>query len=326
MEQTLWIERHRPQSLDDVHGQISVVRSLKIFLHKKDFPHMIFTGHAGTGKTSSAYAFISDLAKKYGTSLDMIGEQIMEKNASDEMRMEDIDTLSAFVFHGSPIITFPFKFIILDESDNLSREVQSALRRIIEGAPSTVKFILMNNEVEKLIDPILSRCAIFRFYPVSKNHAIQLMKKVLEIEKITLSDTILELVYGIVHGDLRTAINVLQCVVNLTKDHVITEEQISTFFGMLKKSHLDAFIMAMQTKDTTKLKEFLNQIKSVSMRHFLLQIFATIDQFPPNFQALLTIATAEIDYRSTLGANDLIQIHALCGYFLDILDKKIQEV
>lgn len=179
-ESSPWVEKYRPKSLTGIISQTLTVQSLQEFVKKKTLPHLIFAGPAGTGKTSAAMSLIYDFI---GT-INIPPDTILEKNASDEVRMKNLGQIKNFVFHRGITNTNGYKFVILDEADNIPKAVQSAFRRIIEMAPSNVKFIFMCNFVEKIIDPLLSRCAIFRFYPLPRKDFQNCISLIAKREKL----------------------------------------------------------------------------------------------------------------------------------------------
>ncbi|HDD05185.1 MAG TPA: replication factor C small subunit, partial [Candidatus Aenigmarchaeota archaeon] len=162
----IWTEKYRPKTLDEVVGQEKVVEKLKAFVRAKNLPHLLFAGPAGTGKTTCALAIAREL---YG---EEWRDNLLELNASDERGIDTIRTKVKEFARTKPIGDFPFKIILLDEADALTRDAQQALRRTMENFSSTCRFILDCNFSSKIIEPIQSRCAIFRFKPLEKE-AIQ---------------------------------------------------------------------------------------------------------------------------------------------------------
>jgi DNA polymerase III gamma/tau subunit len=159
-----WVEKYRPNNLGEIIGHEWIVKALRTFVDQKSIPHMIFTGPAGTGKTSAAVAIVKDLLGK-----DFTPDQILELNASDNVRMDTVQNeIKTFTLSSSFMGKQNFKLIILDESDNIPTEPQQALRRIIEKSPPNIKFIFMCNYENRLIDPIKSRCALLRFTQIPK--------------------------------------------------------------------------------------------------------------------------------------------------------------
>src|SRR2546426_496095 len=156
----LWVEKYRPKSLEEVVGQEEIVERLKAYAKTGNLPHLLFAGPAGTGKTTSAIA----LAR------DMFGEDwrqnYFELNSSDERGIETVRTKVKEIARLAPFGGTNFKIIFLDEADNLTADAQAALRRTMETYSKTSRFILSANYSSRLIEPIQSRTAVFRFRPL----------------------------------------------------------------------------------------------------------------------------------------------------------------
>ncbi len=321
-----WVEKYRPKSLKDVASQTYTIESLQKFVERGTMPHMIFTGPAGTGKTSAAISLINDLIGRDKITQDMI----LERNASDECRMENLPDIKNFVNYGG-LNKIDYKFVILDESDNLSREVQSAFRRVIEMAPPNVKFIFMCNYVERIIGPILSRCAIFRFYPLPKLDFVKQIKKVAKLENIKITKDMVDAIYYISQGDMRKAINLLQIIVAYVEDdkgniqyEKINTDIIYTISGYIPKGDLDDIYKSLTKLELIKSIEKVHEMKGISSRAFFRQIMDKIIESAKEFPKLekVLISIAEYDYRLTLEADPTIQIDGLLAELITELGEE----
>src|SRR5438876_654706 len=158
----LWVEKYRPKSLDEVVGQEEIVERLQAYAKTGNLPHLLFAGPAGTGKTTCAIA----LAR------DMFGENwrqnYFELNSSDERGIDTVRTKVKEIARLAPFGGTNFKIIFLDEADNLTADAQAALRRTMETYSKTSRFILSANYSSRLIEPIQSRTAVFRFRPLNR--------------------------------------------------------------------------------------------------------------------------------------------------------------
>ena len=202
-----WVEKYRPHHIDDIVQQDEVVSALRSTLDKGDLPHLIFHGPPGSGKTSTALALCHTLFenKEYK-------RRVMELNASDDRGIDSVRSkIKQFASLSVPQGKVPYKIIILDEADSMTRDAQSALRRIIENFSSVTRFIIICNYVSKIIDPILSRCAKFRFKALNDSSIIERLNYICEQEGLKVeTESALKALVEISDGDLRKAITFLQ--------------------------------------------------------------------------------------------------------------------
>ncbi|MHA1583736.1 MAG: AAA family ATPase [Promethearchaeota archaeon] len=322
-----WVEKYRPKSLQDIISQSTTVETLHKFVERRALPHIIFTGPAGTGKTSAAYAMINDLLGKDNVSQ----ENILERNASDSVRMGTRDEIKNFVNHIGMRKSNSFKFVILDEADNISRDMQNALRRIIEMAPANVKFIFMCNYVEQIIDPVLSRCAIFRFYPLPKVAFEEQIRYIAKNEKVPSTQAILDSIFYISQGDMRHAINLFQMTVALLEDKEgnvqskeINADSIYEISGFLTPDQLGDIFNNISKKKFLSTLNAIKKIKGLSSRGFFRQLMTSFignidnqEKFP--LLEKLLIKLAEYDYRLTQKADPTIQMNGLVAELISTL-------
>ena len=168
MESTIWTEKYRPGTFEEIKGQQEIVEKLKAFVETKNMPHLLFSGPAGVGKTTLALVVAKQL---FGENWR---QNVLELNASDERGIDVVRVKVKDFARTKAIGDVPFKLIYLDESDALTKEAQQALRRTMENYTATCRFILAANYSSKIIDPIQSRCAVFRFRPHEKADVIKL--------------------------------------------------------------------------------------------------------------------------------------------------------
>jgi len=311
----MWAEKYRPKKLIEMMNQKEIVERLESFVKNRNVPHCIFAGPPGTGKTTAALCLAHDL---YGGGFR---EHLMELNASDERGINVVrETVKTFARIKS-IGEIPFKILILDEADNMTGDAQQALRRTMEKFTETCRFILIANYSGKIIEPIQSRCAPFRFTYLSKDDQDKYLKGIAENEKVKLQSDGLEAIFEVSGGDLRRAINTLQAAASLGKPidahtvySVIGRANPTDVRGMLDLAMKGDFIGSRE-----KLREMILKYGvagSDIIRQIHIEIFRMRD-VPEPWKVKLADTIGEVDFRLVQGSDEEVQLSALLARLVE---------
>lgn len=318
----LWVEKYRPRTLDDVVNQKDIVVRLKRFVAEKNIPHLLFAGPPGTGKTTVAHCLAHDL---YG---DNYKQYMLELNASDERKIEVIRTKVKEFARAKVVGEVPFKIILLDEADNMTADAQQALRRLMELYSANTRFILTANYPSKIIEPIQSRTAVFRFTPLKKEDVVGRLSYICQAEKAKCDPRALETIYEISEGDMRRAINILQTAASLGE---VTEEAVYKVVGLARPAEVREMInLALAgnfTEARNKLRVLMVQyglsgIDIVKQMHR--EIFSQEIKLSDEARIIIADMIGEIQFRLTEGGDDEIQLNALLAR-ISLLGKKYKQ-
>ena len=319
--QDIWIEKYRPKTLDDVVGQDNIVERLKAYVKTKNVPHLIFAGPAGTGKTTSALALAREL---FGE--ETWKQNFNELNASDERGIGIVRGKIKDFARTAPIGETQFKIIFLDEADSLTTDAQAALRRTIEKYTHICRFILSVNYSSKIIEPIQSRCAVFRFKPIKAEDIKKYMRKIASKENLEITPDGLETLIFISRGDMRKAINILQ--VGASIDKKITAEVLYETSATDRPEDVKSLI------DTALGGNFMaarNQLYDLLIKYglsgedIIKQMHRTIFDLtiPDENKVQMIEKTGEIEFRIVEGSNEHIQLESLLAQFV-LMGKKLK--
>lgn len=201
----LWTEKYRPKKLSEVVGQYNFTIDAESWVEQGNMPNVLLYGIAGVGKTAAGIALANDILK------EDVDNNFFEINASDDRRLETVRNQIKEIASTKRIGNAPFKIILLDEMDGMTKDAQNALKRVMERYSDNCRFIITCNDRHKIISPLLSRCANYGFKRVSSENMFGILRNILDSENINRhSDEDLETFITYLQGDLRRGINELQ--------------------------------------------------------------------------------------------------------------------
>jgi replication factor C small subunit len=318
LEGLMWVEKYRPTDLDDLVDQKTIKQRLGFLIQKKEqLPHLLFAGPPGTGKTTTALIIARQI----------LGENwrdyTLSLNASDERGIdvvrERIKTFARFADRREGI---PYRLVVLDESDEMTADGQTALRRIMEENSEHTRFILVCNYSSGIIEPLQSRCAIFRFQRLDEASVVEHLKSIAKKEKLKpSSDAVFSAIYEATQGDFRQAINIMQAA---SASGEITPDSVRSVSGASVKARVAEIIRTALDGDfdeaRTKMVE-LTRVYGIPERDFLKYANEALGSMKVPDMAKAISILAEYDFRLVQGSQPELQLTAMLAQLASLKEK-----
>jgi len=310
---TIWIEKYRPSRLADIVGQDEIVERLTSYVKSGNLPHLLFTGNAGVGKTTAAVT----LAKEFFR--DSWQRNFRELNASDERGIDVVRNQIKEFARTMPDGGAAFKILFLDEADALTTDAQSALRRTMETYAQTCRFILSCNYSSKIIDPIQSRCAIYRFKPLGPDAVKEEVHRIAGREGLTITNGAMDAIVYIAQGDMRKAINAVQGAAIISPS--IDEKMIYAITSTARPDEIDELIGLSLQGDFEGAEYLLAQLlheRGIAPNELINQCYRALvkKDLDRGLKVELIDHLGETDFRLSEGASSDIQMEALIARFV----------
>ena len=281
-ENSLWVEKYRPDGLDGYVGNEHIIEKVKIYIENEDVPHLLLYGVAGTGKTT--------LAKIITNQIDC---DVMYINASDENGVDAVrDKIKGFA---SSMGFRKWKIIILDEADYLTHQGQSILRNLMETFSKSTRFILTCNYVEKILDPIQSRCQAFSITPPSRKEVAIRLKEILDLEGVQYEMKDLATLVNSGYPDIRRVLNAAQRQV---VDNCIKIDTTSTLQANYMDEVLSVLTSNTNLKDSFRaIREIIANSKVRDFTPFYRFLYDNVDEYANGKVGNVILRIAEAQYQ-----------------------------
>jgi replication factor C small subunit len=319
---TIWIEKYRPTRLADIVGQDEIVERLSSYVRTGNLPHLLFTGSAGVGKTTAAVTLAREF---FGESWQM---NFRELNASDERGIDVVRNQIKQFARTTPLGDATFKILFLDEADALTTDAQAALRRTMESYAQTCRFILSCNYSSKIIDPIQSRCAIYRFRPLNPQALKEEISRIATHEGLHITPKAMDAIIYIAQGDMRKAINALQgaAIISIT----IEEPMIYAITSNARPDEIEELLKLSLSEDFDGAESLLAHLlheRGIAPNELINQCYRALVKrsMDRGLKVELIDHLGETDFRLSEGADSDIQMEALIARFVLTTQKKTQK-
>ena len=315
----IWIEKYRPQRLADIVGQDEIVERLSSYVKSGNLPHLLFTGSAGVGKTTAAVTLAREFFR------DTWQMNFREMNASDERGIDVVRNQIKQFARTSPLGAATFKILFLDEADALTTDAQAALRRTMESYAQTCRFILSCNYSSKIIDPIQSRCAIYRFRPLQPDAIKEEVRRIAAREGLSVTPGAAEAIVYIAQGDMRKAINALQGAAIISRS--VDEKMIYAITSTARPDEINELLQLALCGDFDGAESLLATLlheRGIAPNELINQCYRALLNMDVDrgLKVELIDHLGETDFRLSEGSDSDIQMEALIARFVSSAMKR----
>ena len=282
---SLWVEKYRPRKLSDYVGNEHLKSKVEGYLESGDVPHLLLYGKAGTGKTTLAKLIVNSIDCDY-----------MILNASDE---NNVDTVRTKVKNFASSMGFkPFKIIILDEFDYMTANAQAILRNLMETFSQHCRFILTCNYVEKVIEPIQSRCQTFQIIPPTKKDVAVQISKILNLEEVKFEPKDLVPIIDSAYPDIRKVINT--CQLNSINGELRVDTQ-----NLLENDYKMKVLDILKSSDDKrnkymKIRQTIINSKATDFTELFTLLYDKVDEYAPDKTSDIILILSEGQYKASM--------------------------
>jgi replication factor C small subunit len=311
----VWIEKYRPQTFDEIKGQDQIVEKVKAFVQLQNIPHLLFAGPAGVGKSTLALV----VAKQF------FGEtwrnNFVEFNASDERGIDVVRNKIKDFARTKALGNVPFKLIFLDECDSLTREAQQALRRTMEQYTHSTRFILSCNYISKLLDPIQSRCVVFKFKPLQRADLLKIIDHISQKEGLTIDEKARDALCEISNGDCRRLENILQSCAAVNK--TVSEELVFSLAAVARPQEIvDVVSLSLSGQFLSARKKLLDVmlqygLSGIDVIKQVQKEVWTMD-IPEKQKVHIVDRIGETEFRMVEGSDEFVQLESFLAHLVNV--------